>query len=377
MNLRKKLLKIVGLTALAVVCVGPSRVAAQVVPQDQLPPPPRPRRVEPTPTPLPTPEATNSTVNDTNIAVGDDEIVRVSSNLVVVPVSVTDGLGNPVFGLKTEDFRLQEEGRAKEITGIGDPGQVPLDIALLLDVSGSVNARFDFERDAAARFLREVLKPGDQAAIFTIGDKSQLIQPLGTPERALAQLQDIQPARGATAFYDTLSDAIDELRNKSTARRRRVIIVISDGVDNFSDKIRAAMGSTAETQGAVTQDFTFRTRERERNFLQREIQRAEAVFYSINPSASILHLDIPAAQAENGMEKLAQATGGNSFIPQSELQLATAFRQIAAELRSQYLLQYYANDDVPAGQYLRISVATPAHPAYTIRARQGYYAKRR
>jgi VWFA-related protein len=111
-------------------------------------------------------------------------------------------------------------------------------------------------------------------------------------------------------------------------------------------------------------------------FIQRELQRAEASFYSINPSANTLHLDIPAARAENGMERLAQATGGNFFLPFNDQDLNTAFRQIASELRSQYLLQYYANDEAPAGQYLRINVATPAHPAYTIRARQGYYPKR-
>lgn len=349
---------------------------AQILSPDEVPPPPppRPRRVEPTPTPTP---ASVPTADDAaNVAVGDDEIIRVSSNLVVVPVSVSDGLGNPVLGLTVNDFRLQEEGRQKEITGIGDPGQVPLDIALLIDVSGSVNARFDFEVAAAARFLREVLRSGDQAAVFTIGDKPQLIQTLSPVETALTSLNRVAPARGATAFYDTVGDAIDELRNKSTTRRRRVLIVISDGVDNFSSRIQRAIGNTAESQARL-QDIAFSVRERERGFLQQELQRAETVFYAINPSASILHLDIPAAQAQTGMEKMAQATGGNSFIPSTEKDLEAAFRQITAELRSQYLLQYYANDDAPDGQYLRIGVTTPTHPNYIIRARQGYYAKRR
>ena len=80
---------------------------------------------------------------------------------------------------------------------------------------------------------------------------------------------------------------------------------------------------------------------------------------------------------EGVLKRLSERTGGRAFFPRDEAELRKAFTQIQIELRSQYLLQYYANDDVPAGQYLRISVATPAHPAYTIRARQGYYTKRR
>src|SRR5438105_7013504 len=84
----------------------------------QLPPPPPAPRYKPKPTPEP-----------------EYEVVRVSSNLIVVPVSVTDPNGQPALGLKANDFRIQEDGRAQQITQLGDPGQVPLDIALLIDVS--------------------------------------------------------------------------------------------------------------------------------------------------------------------------------------------------------------------------------------------------
>ena len=340
-------------------------VAAQNPLDFPLPPPPTPK---PTPTPVPTPEKP--------VAIGDDEIVRVTSNLVVVPVSVTDGQGNPVLNLKTTDFRLEEEGRTRDIAAIGDPGQVPLDIAVLLDVSGSVNARFEFERDAAARFLREVLRPGDRAAVLTIGEKPVLVQPLGPAADAIARLRTVEATKGPTAFYDTVLEAVRQLSGKTSGARRLVLIVISDGVDNFSQKIQENIGATYDQQLASPLELTLQVNERERGATQREIQRAEAAFYSINPSASILHLDIPAARAENGMERLAQATGGNFFLPTSEQELSTAFRQIAAELRSQYLLQYYANDTALDGQFLRINVATPARPNYIIRARQGYYAKR-
>src|ERR1043166_1692977 len=87
----------------------------------KLPPPPPVPRLKPKPTPTPEPI--------------EYEVVKISSNLIVVPVSVTDAQGQPVMGLQQSDFRIQEDGRQQQITQMGDPGQVPLDIALLIDRS--------------------------------------------------------------------------------------------------------------------------------------------------------------------------------------------------------------------------------------------------
>src|SRR5207244_5709429 len=105
----------------------------------KLPPPPPAPVFKPKPTPTPRPE--------------ELDVVRVTSNLIVVPVSVTEANGQPVLGLKANDFRIEEDGRAQQVAQLGDPEQVPLDIALLIDVSASVEARFGFEQKAAADFL--------------------------------------------------------------------------------------------------------------------------------------------------------------------------------------------------------------------------------
>src|SRR5213075_479431 len=107
----------------------------------QLPPPPAVPRYKPKPTPTPAPI--------------EYDVVRVTSNLIVVPVSVTDTQGQPVLGLKPGDFRIDEDGKPQQIAQLGDPEQVPLDIALLVDVSGSVVARFDFAQQAAASFIKQ------------------------------------------------------------------------------------------------------------------------------------------------------------------------------------------------------------------------------
>jgi Ca-activated chloride channel homolog len=316
------------------------------------------------------------------------EVVRVTSNLVVVPVSVTDATGQPVLGLKVPDFRLEEEGRAQEITELGDPEQTPLDIAILLDVSGSVNARFDFEKESAARFLKQVLKAEDRATVFAIDQTPRLIQTRDTAERASARLLSMPPAKGATAFYDAVIGAAKYLAQNTPAQRRRVVVVISDGEDNFSNRTREIELATYRALKSDEGQLDKQRKDqlvRQRNDIQRqvlldvqrELQRAEVVFYSINPSGEALRLNLPGVRAQEGMAQLAESTGGNAFVPDKLENLDTVFRQITAELRSQYLLQYYSNNENAGNKFLRIKVTAPGKTGFRIRAREGYYPKRK
>jgi Ca-activated chloride channel family protein len=333
--------------------------------------------MKPKPTPTPAPPRDD-----------EYEVVRVSSNLVIVPVSVTEAGGQPVLGLKSSDFRLEEEGRAQEIAEIGDPEQVPLEIAILLDVSGSVNSRFDFEKEAAARFIRQVLKTEDRATVFAIDQKPRLEQARDTAERAAAKLLTLPSSKGATAFYDAVIQAAKYLDQNTSAQRRRVVVVISDGEDNFSNRTReielATYRALKENDGQIDKPGREKL-VRQRNDIQRqalldvqrELQRAEVVFYSINPSGQALHLNLPGVRAQEGMAQLAQVTGGNAFVPDRLENLDAVFHQITAELRSQYLLQYYSNNENPGNKFLRIKVTAPARSDLRIRAREGYYPKKK
>ncbi|HZT60403.1 MAG TPA: VWA domain-containing protein [Pyrinomonadaceae bacterium] len=343
----------------------PARVV--VVPSQTDAPPP-PLNQKPTPTPTPADETTD-----------ESEVVRVTSNLVVVPVAVTDSSGNAVQGLKKEDFRLEEEGRAQELQAVGDADQVPLDIALVFDISSSVTKNFEFEKQSAAGFLKEVLKPIDHAAVFGLGERPQLVQPLTTASAATSKLLTIPAADRptGTAFYDTVTAAARYLAANAPERDRRVILVISDGEDNFSDDVRDAM--MTEGRAGATQSQAMESQRalhaRAAQKVLREVQHADAVFYSINPSGPGIRLNVISQRAQDQMKMLADSTGGNSFVPPRLEDLETIFRQIAAELRAQYLLQYLSNNEAPAGKFLRIKVATPARPDLQIRARQGYYKK--
>lgn len=337
-----------------------------------LPPPPPAPTPKPTPTPRPLTDE-------------DFDIVRVSSNLVMVPVSVVDSGGEPVHGLQANDFRIEEEGRLQQIAQIGDPDQVPLDIALLFDISSSVSQKgfFEFQQTAAASFLRLVLKPVDRAAIFTIADRALLVQPLAPAQTAAARLLTIPAATSPvpTAFYDTVVEASRYLLENSNEGRRRVIVVISDGDDNFSNKVRdltiaevrASQDGTL-TPATVRQNLQLRHRQAVVE-TQRGVQQADISFYSINPGGTSVRLNEISQRAQTAMQSIAEATGGTAFVPNSEKDLERVFSEIAAELRGQYLLQYYSNSELPAGQFRRIKVSTPTRQELRVRARQGYYPK--
>ncbi len=253
------------------------------------PPPPKPKPT-PTPTPRPTPKD------------DDFEVIRTNSNLVMVPVSVVDAKGEPVLGLPKTDFRLDEQGREQQITDLGNPDQVPLDIVLLFDISSSVSEKgfFEFQQKAAASFLRQVMKPSDRAAVFTIGQQPLLVSAFAPADVAAVNLQAIPAATTPvpTAFYDTVSAAAKYLVEQSADRHRRVILVISDGDDNFSNLVREMTIAEvrASQRGETTRDEAKRSldarRERAVLDVQKAVQKADAAFYSVNPGGKSVSLNM-------------------------------------------------------------------------------------
>src|SRR5687768_700305 len=170
-----------------------------------------------------------------------NEVIKIDSRLVVVPVSVLDANGQAVTGLTTRDFRVLEENKRQEIAEVSDAEKVPLEIALLFDISASTDPMFKFEQETAAKFLREVMRPEDRATIFTIGADPVVVQARGTAESSAAAIKAIQPTKQFTAFYDTVKAATDYLQKNAPEGRRKVIVVISDGEDTNSEMIAKAI----------------------------------------------------------------------------------------------------------------------------------------
>lgn len=280
----------------------------------------------------------------------EPETIRINSRLVTVPVSVTDANGQPVLGLKAEDFLVEEDGTDQQVQTLGEPGKTPIEMVLLFDVSRSIRNRFDFQREAAGRFLKQVLKPGDGVSIFSIGTKPVLsVLRTDNAEKAIHGALDIQPTDDSTAFFDTVVKASQHISDSSNPTTRRVIVALSDGEDTNSQRFK--LGDAV-----------------------RELQRAESLFYSINPSGPSIYLNRISLKGHEGMTKLAEETGGMAFLPDKMEDLPKVFNQITAELQAQYLLGYYSTNETPDGKFRRISVKTPKRAELRIRARNGYYA---
>ncbi|MGB7202928.1 MAG: VWA domain-containing protein [Pyrinomonadaceae bacterium] len=335
----------------------------------------------------------------------DDEIIKINSRLVVVPVSVTDAAGNAVLGLTPQDFQITEEGKQQTIDAVGAADKVPLEIALLFDVSASTDAMFKFEQETAAKFLRDVMRPIDRATIFTIGQKPMLVQGRETSDKAISAVLNIPPTKGATAFYDTVRMAANYLRTNSPEGTRRVVVVISDGEDNFSEGVQRAQyriergvvdrGPDPEMRkyGKIVAQAQQSAKNGERAIVLRALQNADIVHYSINPAGSSYLLNQMSVFGQENMQRFSDETGGSAFAPKflpidtkdtyangsnmrrnTEL-LDRIFKQIANELRSQYLIQYYSESDFPLNKFVKVNVGVVNRGAVRIRAREGYYVK--
>jgi len=288
-------------------------------------------------------------VSPAGLAVQDqDDSIRLSSRLVLVPVSASDTSGRPVKDLKVEDIEIEEEGRLQRVVALGEPGTTPVEIALLFDVSGSTHGQFSFQQQAAVQFIKEVLKPNDSVSLFSIGIRPKMVKARTTSgDEAISGIMTIGPSKEPTAFFDSVVEASRYLNKAADPASRRVLIAISDGEENYS-------------------------RINNLNNALQELQKSDCLFYSINPSGGGIRLNRISLKGQGYMESLALQTGGKAFNLARVEELETVFRQITEELQAQYLFGYYSTDERTGG-FRRITVRAPKRPDLRIRARQGYY----
>jgi Ca-activated chloride channel family protein len=277
-----------------------------------------------------------------------NNVIRVSSNLVSVPVSITDASGSGVHNLRMEDFRLAEDGRPAEISRLADSSR--LNIALLFDISGSVNHNFEFEQHAAIDFLKKIWKEGDTVTIISFDEKPEVLLKSGDNlQEAMWTLRQLRPTGKTTSFFDAVMLASRLLEQSASEGTRQAMIVISDGADNISS------GNFASTLS--------------------EMQRRDAVFYAINPSgAAVVRLNKVSGKGQETLTALANATGGTVFVSDDKGELESIFGKIVSELRAQYLLLYYSLVRHMDGKFHTIEVSIPERPELNIRARPGFLA---
>ncbi len=310
----------------------------------------KPKRIAEIPRPTPTPTPTPAKKND-----DDDEVIRVESVLVPIPVSVTDENGRAVKNLQLQDFELFIDGKSSSISAVSY-SETPVRLALLFDNSTSVTLARDFEKTAAIRFFKKVLRPRiDQAALFSVATGTRLEQTLtGNVSLLTTAIEGFPEPKGATALLDGIIIAANYLKS---AEGRRVIVIVSDGDDNLSD---ASLEQTIKSlQAANCQVYVVKTTDFE-NYKRSGVRggNANTTFLSAN----------------HRMKEIASRTGGDVYSPLDEKELDVAFARISSELSDQYILNFYPEDATQKrGEFRKIELKIKNRERFSIRTRDGFY----
>jgi len=292
----------------------------------------------------------------------DDDVLKVESTLVPIPVSVVDPNGRAITTLKLDDFDLLVDGQKAQIGEI-TRSATPIRLAMLFDNSSSVLIARDFEKEAATRFFKRVLRPdSDMAALFTVADYTRLAQPLTRDVSMLVRAVDAFPApEGATALLDGIMEVADYLHDNAFDGRR-VIVIVSDGEDTYSDYATTLERVVRRLQTDNCQVYVVKTKDFE-NFKRTGMRGGNA--------------NLRVLDAERRMQEITGQTGGAVYSPLDESEMNAAFTQISAELSDQYILSYYPDTDSgKPGDFKSITVRVKNIPNLTVRTRKGYYVPR-
>jgi len=267
-------------------------------------------------------------------------------NEVNVLFIATDKHGKFVRNLNEADFSILDDHKPPQaILNFRRETDLPLHLGLLIDVSGSVGSRFDFEQSAATSFLQNAVRTGfDKAFVLGFNSHSQLAQDFTDNVSLLSTGIHKLHDGGGTALYDAVYHACKDkfLKDHNDHPVRKAIIIVSDGEDNQSEMSKAQAIEMA--------------------------QRAEVIIYAISTDDSGLVM-----RGDKVLEQLAEATGGRVFFPFKMKDITRSFAAIEDELRSQYVVSYKPADFDSDGRYRSIQISS-LKKDLQVRARKGYFA---
>jgi Ca-activated chloride channel family protein len=250
---------------------------------------------------------------------------RVSVDLVLVPVTVTDAMNHPVTALQKQDFALYEEEKPQQIQYFFEDEE-PLSVAVLLDVSSSMRDKIDTERDALESFFRNA-NPQDEYFAITFSDRPRLLASATSSIDEMQRQFALAEPRGPTAMLDAIYLAEDQLH--AAKYKRRAIVIFSDGGDNVSHH------SYREIKGLVK---------------ERDVE-----VYAIGLFDTPVFGPVEEKLGKQWLSGITDCTGGRTIALQNRTKVSDAAAELSREMRSQYVLGYH-----PAvsrdGKWRRISV---------------------
>jgi Ca-activated chloride channel family protein len=268
-----------------------------------------------------------------------------SSELVVLPVVVTDRAGAYVSGLTIDQFVVYDNGRRQPVSFFSTE-DTPVSVAVVIDASGSMRLKIGQVMAATMAFAR-ASNPDDELFVIEFNDRVRDAADRAIPARDPAALEaalwTLKPT-GQTALYDALLVGLNRLERASWPRK--ILIAVSDGGDN---------ASRARLDEVVAQ-----------------ARRSNVTIYTIG----LFDRGAPDTNPDV-LEQIAEATGGQRHLPASPGPLMTACQRIAREIRSGYTLGYIPPDRDGAFHLVRVAVEGPTARTMRVRTRPGYFAAAR
>jgi Ca-activated chloride channel family protein len=270
--------------------------------------------------------------------------IKVKVDLVSILASVLDDHNRPAPDLPVEAFQVYEEGVLQKIEVFESETQMPLDLALMIDASLSANKEIGFEKEAAAHFIRQVLRPGDRLSVFAF-DENVTQQPPNFSDNVAAlqaAVRKIPPGAG-TSIYDAVLLGARALERRGE-ERRRVIVLVTDAGE-----------TTSRT------DF---------DAARKEAVRSDVLLYTIVIRPVKTESGRNTA-GEHALTTITETTGGDMFFPDTPQELDVIFDLIDRELRTQYRLAYYPTPRGPANTFRNVEVKV-LNGDYHVRSRKTY-----
>jgi len=298
----------------------------------------------------------------------DVDVIRVSTTLVTVPVSVMDRNGRFISDLKQDQFHLFEDGVEQQIAFFENAEQ-PFTVALLLDVSDSTAEKLGQIKNAAAAFVNE-LRADDQVLIMAFDKRITILCEASSDRRVLESAISRAQSGGGTSLYDAI-DSIITKRFKQI-RGRKAIVLFTDGVDTTSrDASYESTLRAAEELDALFYAIQFNT--------YADVSKTQTNNASLDPvqgSSSVVTskgepLNVAYKRGERYLQLLPDKTGGRFYFAASLGYLKEIFVRIAAELREQYSLGYYPSNKSVTKRRRELKVKVNV-PNVAIRSRRSY-----
>ncbi len=295
----------------------------------------------------------------------EDATIKLDTVLVNLPVIVTDRDGKFIPNLTKKNFQIYEDGVKQNVDTFGSV-EVPVDVVLVLDTSGSTRFKLEDIQQAALAFI-EKLRPQDRVMIVSFDTKVYVETEFTSDRRKMRRAIFQTRTGGATRLYDAIDLVITERLNKIEGRK--AIVLFTDGVDTAS-RLTTALESVemVEESNALVYTIQYDT--------MRDVQGPAFIFggpirrpQGRGAGASLYDYD----RADHYLNALAERSGARLHKADTLEDIDEAFTLIAEELRHQYTLSYYPTNDKRDGSYRKIRVVIDK-PSMVVRARKGYRA---